>query len=65
MISKKYVVFKRVDGCEQYWTGEFQKDGRAAKTIKVDKAMSFMGARAAYDHAGKFSSMRYWRVGQR
>ena len=62
---------------EQYWTGEVKERIRgcgrvqqeAGMTRKYSKALKFMTAREAYDHAGKFpvmyGRMATARVGKR
>ena len=68
-MKSKWVVFKpsKYGGvfAEDYWTGEFTDQGNPAKSSKTHSARQFSSAREAYDIAGKFKRLNWWRVGER
>ena len=69
MTDKKYVLFKYYSYAgvfaEDYWTGLMYDDGRPRRTSVIDKDVSFDTPREAYDFAGQYKKMDWWRVGKR
>lgn len=61
----QYYVFRPFDGLERYWTGGFTLAGEPERTIEKRKAKTFSSAREAYQAAGVFTPLQYWRVGRR
>lgn len=63
----KYFIYNRDRDGEDayYWTGILRPSGRPAITDGVEKAIRFNTAREAYEEAGKYPSLRLWRVGAR
>jgi len=65
----KYVLFKpkRYGGAfaETYWTGNFTEVGNAEQSTKTADAIQFNTAREAYEEAGRFKRLNWWKVGER
>ena len=63
----RYVVFSYdpIRRKEVYWTGDLTPTGKAAVTQDIYDAMHFDSARKAYEEAGQYDIMNYWKVGSR
>lgn len=61
-----YVVYTRNKGpLEVYWTGEMHRYGVPVWTTSARRARRFTTAREAYDAAGSYRRLGWWRVGSR
>ena len=64
----KYYIFKYMTsrGATVYWNGNFSATtGDPTSTVDTKRAACYTTAREAYNAAGEFKKLDWWKVGKR